>query len=165
MKEEIRDYKLVRWYPSLPTKWDSTHSYQYNRKLNVMVNITLRDKKIAPYVQSMPLIEPDFIEYWEKNKPKPLFITEDGVEVFSDIDSLFAVNLTYFSKTQHTLRSSKWLIDNPSYKVFSLETNADEYIAWYKKDFSINDLLLADIGITTSQLDKLQELAKERIEE
>lgn len=34
-----------------------------------MVNITLRDKKIAPYVQSMPLIEPDFIEYWEKNKP------------------------------------------------------------------------------------------------
>ena len=87
MKEEIRDYKLVRWYPSLPIKWDSTHSYQYNRKLNVMVNITLRDKKIAPYVQSMPLIEPDFIEYWKKNKPE-LDISEIVVDYESAIEYL-----------------------------------------------------------------------------
>lgn len=159
MKEEIRDYKLVRWYPSLPIKWDSTHSYQYNRKLNVMVNITLRDKKIAPYVQSMPLIEPDFIEYWEKNKPKPLFITEDGVEVF-DKDFEFILVDYAFEKFYASYVELVKPLNTDIFKYFAHESNADEYIAWYKKEFSINDLLLADVGITTSQLDKLQELVK-----
>ena len=95
---------------------------------------------------------------------KPLFVTEDGVEVFSDIDNLFAINLTYFSKTQNTLRSSRWLIDNPSYKVFSIESNADKYIWRNKPVFSYNDMVMAKKSVVLDEEDIVR-LAKERSEE
>lgn len=160
MKEEIRDYKLVRWYPSLPIKWDSTHSYQYNRKLNVMVNITLRDKKIAPYVQSMPLIEPDFIEYWKKNKPKPLFITDDGVECF-DRDEYIIID--YDFNKRNVIAYNYAAPYSTGVRRFKHESNADEYIWRNKPLFSYHEIWkYAPYG---SPLSIFEQLAKERSEQ
>lgn len=158
-----KEYELVQWYPSLPLGWSPEHEYLFDGKTNIISNLSKLEDCFKTE-HEINLIELDFPNYW-KEKRKPLFVTEDGVEVLSDIDNLYAVNLTYFNKTKNTLRHSSWLIENSAYKVFYHEANADEYIAWYKKEFSINDLLLADVGITTSQLDKLQELAKERSKE
>ena len=130
----MEKYRLKQWYPNLHLAWSTTDNYEYDRESNRMYNRT----RWGTIPITAPYLHPDFWELIEEEKP--LFVTEDGVEVFSDIDNLFAINLTYFSKTQNTLRSSRWLIDNPSYKVFSLESNADEYIWRNKRLFSYNDI-------------------------
>ena len=88
---------------------------------------------------------------------KPLFITEDGVEIFRD-DKCFAVDVNTLRKCPREAYEGNYT----NFKYFFHEDKADEYIAWNKKVFSVNDLLLADVGIRTQTLDKLQQLVIER---
>lgn len=154
----MKQYKLKKWYPSLHKDWAvgdvvvpwgrQKDCYHIPNKTGIIYKEEVENN-------------PDFWELIEEEKP--LFITEDGVEVFSDIDSLFAVDLTYFSKTRNMLRSSRWLIDNPSYKVFFLESNADEYIWRNMRVFSYNDLRSWSINGGTQE--EALKVAKERSEQ
>ena len=132
----MKKYRLKIKYPNLFQKNEIGDIVYYNSLTKNYV------KAEAPHYSVSVYDVENFPDCWELvEEKKPLFVTEDGVEVFSDIDNLFAINLTYFSKTQNTLRSSSWLIDNPSYKVFSLESNADQYIWKNKPVFSYEDFM------------------------
>ena len=142
----MRKYKLLQWYPSLDVTLNVGDVIEITGRVESFYGgiiyeftNTTGDYTHVGFIQECEFNNPDFWELIEEKEP--LFVTEDGVEVFSDIDNLFAINLTYFSKTQNTLRSSSWLIDNPSYKVFSLESNADTYIWKNKPVFSYEDFI------------------------
>ena len=155
-KEYKPKYKLTIKYPRLPLKFESGDIVYYNALSKAYVR-----EKFPHYAVDVNEVEnnPDF---WEKVK-QPLFVTDDGFVLFGETNRKFYI-VVDFIKYRSTISDFEDQKKLP-HKVFYNESNADEYIAWYKKEFSINDLLLADVGITTSQLDKLQELAIERSEQ
>ena len=157
----MKKFILKQWYPTLPKEWKDKRgivSFDTNRNGYKLEGVD----GIVWIIGEHEFSNKDFWELIEEEKP--LFITEDGVEVFSDIDNLFAINLTYFSKTQNTLRSSRWLIDNPSYKVFSLESNADEYILWNKPLLSLQDIN-ATIKTYSHEFVELIRLAEKKVKQ
>ena len=156
----MKQYRLKQWYPSLYDDIEVGTIVDYEDGWIYYTNT--RGNKTSIEIDEEELSHKEF---WELIVEKePLFITEDGGKVFSDIDNLFAINLTYFSKTQNTLRSSRWLIDNPSYKVFSLESNADEYILFNKPVFRLHDIDFT-FELNLEEFEKLEQLAIERVNE
>ena len=131
-----KQYKLSQWYPSLHQNLKHGGIAIYDADGHYMVY----DNKGVCYEQLGEEEIENNSEYWQLiEEKKPLFVTEDGVEVLSDIDNLYAVNLTYFNKTKHMLRHSSWLIENSAYKVFYHEENADTFIWRNKRVFSYDD--------------------------
>ena len=158
MKDK-KQYRLKRGYPSLKktvevgciiTKIYTCGGYHYRGSDNEGVIFYVSGSQCEN--------NPDFWELIEDEEPKPLFVTEDGVEISDLCQTVYLIHPKTFIRQKSNLGyfSANDLDNN---KLFFHESNADEYVVWHKKWFSVNDLLLADIGITTNQLDKLHQMA------
>ena len=145
----MKKYKLMQRYPSLPCEWEIGDKVE--RWLNY-------DRYHVPCKQeTIPKDEvennPDFWELIEEKK-KPLFITDDGVEVLE--------NDSYFFISDYTIQSN--VAQNIFYRDdvirFYHESNADEYIWKNKPVFSYEDFI--KWGNVPYQR-VIEQLAKERI--
>ena len=127
----MKKYRLKQWYPSLAIGWRLTDNYEYDETHGIMHNRTRRRTvKI-----SMTHLHPDF---WELVK-EPLFVTEDGVEVFDRDTIVYNVRNNASAKIGVSVAFlSKYDFEH---KVFFHESNADEYIWRNKKVFSYEDFI------------------------
>ena len=86
---------------------------------------------------SSDLLHPDFWELIEEEKP--LFITEDGVEVFGrNVIVWIARNKTLEKIKIHSIHLNECDFEH---KVFAHESNADQYIWRNKRVFSYEDFI------------------------
>lgn len=93
---------------------------------------------------------------------KPLFITEDGVELFSDTVTLYAVDLD-----NQGIESPEWDFkecEKMGLKIFYYKKNADEYIWRNKRVFSYEDMMKAKHSIILTYED-IEKAAKKRAEQ
>jgi hypothetical protein len=102
-------------------------------------------------------------EAWvEAQKPKPLFRTEDGVDIYEETNNVYGVNTKTWEK--RTLS----LIVVPSlngYKWFAVEYNRDRYILMNKPALSINDVMFFFEATTDADtfLGAITEKVKEKL--
>jgi hypothetical protein len=94
-----------------------------------------------------------------KKYKKPLFTTEDGVDIFEG-DTIFGVNIdwkvfSHYTDLQNKVKS--WGIK----PIFSTKKAAEEYIIMNKPCLSINDLLKD--YLFSSSLDDLKKLVKSKL--
>lgn len=97
----------------------------------------------------------------EEKEPKPLFITEDGVSIYTNNIELFAVNDMF-----ETASSTHFDFDvsrKDGWKLFYHESNADEYIWRNKPVFSYKDI--QNYGVHPVNMIRVEQLAKERSKE
>lgn len=161
MKDK-KQYRLKMWYPSLKktvevgciiTKIYTCGGYHYRGSDNEGVIFYVSGSQCEN--------NPDFWELIEEEKPKPLFITDDGVEVF-DRDEYFTIGYDFNKRNMIAYNC-----DAP-YSTgvirFKHESNADEYIWRNKRVFSYEDMMKAKHSIILTYED-IEKAAKERIEE
>ena len=152
MKKKYK-FKLKKLYPSIPEKWDVSHEYTFFN--GVIVNesigesITTRGDEINSYC-------------WQLiGEKKPLFTTVDGVELFNNTFTLYAVGLDFITAT-----SNKWdyeQCESEGYKLFYHKSNADEYIWRNKRVFSYEDFIEHAYSKPKFRRD-IEQIAKERCE-
>lgn len=114
----MKQYKLKLWYPTLPKDWGTEHDYVHHPYGDVMQNITNKTR--------IPMRADELhLDFWEliEEKPKPLFITEDGVDKFYSNQPLWEVNKDF----EKLVTTVAWVASKGS-KYFSHEGNADKYI-------------------------------------
>ena len=148
----MKKYKLKQWYPSLGSTWitgdiavKSAWDYYYHTEYP------------NGYLPTETEVEnnPDFWELIEEKKP--LFITDDGVEVFDKNSTVYCITRGYNKHDENYISMRKI----ESYlKVFSHESNADDYIWKNKPVFSYEDFI--KWGNAPYQR-VIEQLAKERI--
>lgn len=110
-----------------------------------------------------PLIEP-------KEEPKPLFVTEDGVELFNVTDNCYWVDIKDFRVGRQAI-VHKYMCTHKDFKYFSTKAAALEYILMNKPCLSVNDVLnicmkmAGDENFSKMLIDKkeLTELANNKI--
>ena len=124
----MKKYKLKQWYPSLDEKWDITHRYEYQSSTGYMCNKSIQHCVII-YKKEL---HSDFWELIEEEKP--LFVTEDGVSIYTNNIELFAVNDMF--ETASSTRFDFDVSRKEGWKLFYHESNADEYI-WRNKRCSV----------------------------
>lgn len=105
-------------------------------------------------------IEANADKYIEENKPKPLFITDDGVEVYVDDFVVFVNSKLEKSTWRASIINNGW--DFSKVKAFSRKSNADQYIWRNKRLFSYNDIEKYQSGGEGVFYD-IKAIAKERI--
>ncbi len=128
----MKKYRVKQWYPSLLKDVRVGDIITENGQHYKGVTY----KGISYRVEIWQL-HPDLWELIEEEKPKPLFITDDGVEVY-DIDSLVFAVKGDFLKIQ--LFALAFCQNKNDMKSFYHEANADEYIWRNKPLFSYNDI-------------------------
>ena len=129
----MKKYRLKKWYPSLDEKWDTTHRYEYQSSTGYMCNKSMQHCVII-YKKEL------HSDFWEEvEEKKPLFITDDGVEVLNPGDWVYLVN-PLFEKIESCARNSNINTSKEIVKVFYYESNADDYIWRNKRLFSYNDI-------------------------
>ena len=136
----MKNYRLKQWYPSLAISWRTDDRYEYDAGRQVMTNISnVKNGLAIPKEMAIKEQElhPDFWELIEEKKP--LFITEDGVEVFEvSTQKMFVVRLSDCEK--FIFDTSVWSNISNESKVYYHESNADEYIWRNMRLFSYNDI-------------------------
>lgn len=136
----MKQYKLKKWYPSLAISWRTDDRYEYDAYRQVMINISNVKNGVAlpkEMIVKKQELHPDFWELIEEKKP--LFVTEDGVEVLNPEDWIYLVN-PLFEKIERYARNSNINTSKEIIKVFYYEANADDYILMNKPVFSYNDI-------------------------
>ena len=103
--------------------------------------------------------ESNAYKYIDENKPKPLFITEDGVEIF--LGHSYILIDKEFIKHKQTASN---IVYTEYFKKFKHESNADEYIWKNKRVFSYEEMKKANIDINWCTAD-IYYKAKERANE
>ena len=137
----MKKYKLLKWYPSLPTWVEECKDYWYKDG-----NILSEDKTYSIYVSKEELKN---IRFWqEKSK------TEDGFYIDEEKDFVWLV-FDNFTKVEMFE-----VYGDGKFKVFKHESNADDYIWKNKPVFSYEDFI--KWGNVPYQR-VIEELAKERI--
>lgn len=146
----MKKYRLKKWYPSLDEKWDTTHRYEYQSSTGYMCNKSIQHCVII-YKKEL---HPDFWELIEEEEP--LFITEDGVEIF--LGHSYILIDKEFIKHKQTASN---IVYTEYFKKFKHESNADEYIWRNKRVFSYNDVMeLINLRLYTKET--IEHDAKER---
>jgi len=112
-------------------------------KDNVVVFEITQEKYKSKYSQG--------IQDWRKTK-KPLFTTEDGVEVFEG-DSFYFVTKSFLIERTTTIKLKQ------SDKTFSTREAANEYILDNKPDLSINDIRKV-MPIDADEMEKLKKIVR-----
>ena len=148
----MKKYKLKQWYPSLDEKWDITHRYEYQSSTGYMCNKSIQHCVII-YKKEL---HSDFWELIEEEKP--LFVTEDGVSIYTNNIELFAVNDMF--ETASSTRFDFDVSRKEGWKLFYHESNADEYIRRNKRLFSYKDI--QNYGVHPVNMIRVEQLAKER---
>ncbi len=156
-KNDMKKYRLRQWYPSLPINIEVGHvieidSRSFSNGDNTEYYLVTDNPKM--WVTSREL-HPDFWELIEKEKP--LFTTDDGVEVF--IGHSFIIVGDDFIKHKLTACNLPYTQD---FKKFKHESNADEYILWNKPLLSLQEID-ATIKGHLPEFDELKKLAEKRI--
>ncbi len=160
----MEKYRLKQWYPNLHLVWSTTDNYEYDRKDNRMYNRT----RWGTIAITAPYLHPDFWELIEEKRP--LFVTEDEVEVSNPEDWVYLVN-PLFEKIERYARNSNINISKEIVKVFYYESNADGYIWRNKLVFSYEDIYtylkhsFLDIERMNLVEQHFRKLAKERSKE
>ena len=88
----MEKYRLKQWYPSLDEEWDTTHRYEYQSSTGYMCNKSIQHCAII-YKKEL---HSDFWELIEEGKP--LFITDDNIEVFSEKAVIYIVTKTFYKR-------------------------------------------------------------------
>lgn len=98
-----------------------------------------------------------------KSVRKPLFISEDGVEIFEG-QNYFSIDAALNEKIQEVF-STKNTIKSCFYRYFSTKEKAEEYILLNKPCLSINDIKNFGEGMTVYEMiaNRLKELVKSKI--
>ena len=155
----MKKYRLKKWYPSLAVSWRTDDRYEYHADRQVMTNISNVKNGIAMPKQVIikkAELHPDFWELIEDEEP--LFITEDGVEIF--LGHSYILIDKEFIKHKQTAPN---IVYTEYFKKFKHESNADEYIWRNKRLFSYNDIEKFQSGGEGAWYD-VKAIAKERIE-
>ena len=128
----MKKYRLKIKYPSLFKEYKIGDIVYYNSLTRSYIRAEAPHYSVSVYdVENFP-------DCWELiEEKKPLFVTEDGVEVY-DIDSLVFIVKDDFKKSQRFALAFKQ--NKNDMKSFYHEANADEYIWRNKPVFSYNDI-------------------------
>ena len=101
-----------------------------------------------------------------KKCKKPLFTTEDGVDIFEG-DKIFPVNRTNFQHYDSNRVITSNFQQSSVYKYFSTKEAAEKYILMNKPCLSINDVLSINqwnlVETKTSTTNKLRKLVKSKL--
>ena len=131
----MKRYKLKQWYPSLPKSWTVGDIVSTWRIGSEYYHVP-PDRNETIYKEEVEN-NPDFWELIEEKKP--LFITDDGVEVFDRNTIVYNVRNNTLEKIKiHSIHLNEYDFEH---KVFSHESNADEYIWRNKRVFSYEDFI------------------------
>ena len=152
----MKKFKLKQWYPSLQKKTIEGNIANWDD-----------DEKAYTVIQNADRVEildktevennPDFWELIEENQP--LFVTEDGLEVFGRNVIVWIVKNNTLEKIKiHSIHLNEY---DFGHKVFYHESNADEYILRNKRVFSYEDFIRWG-NVPYERV--IKQLAKERIE-
>ncbi len=147
----MKKYRLKQGYPSLP-KWveiGAVAKYIKMYECYFISNYTIQVSEVEN--------NPDFWELIEEEKP--LFITEDGVEIF--LGHSYILIDKEFIKHKQTASN---IVYTEYFKKFKHESNADEYIWRNKRVFSYNDVM-EFINLRLYTKETIEHDAKERSKE
>ena len=158
----MKKYRLKQWYPSLPNGVEVGHIIEFDGKANSskygVIELYSLQEEPKMWISSKEL-HPDFWELIEEEKPKPLFITEDGVEFTFISQKFYVVNKQNFRKEMCPVLSDD-VVEN--WLVFYHEANADKYIWRNKPVFSYEDFIRWG-NVPYQRV--IEQLAKERSEQ
>ena len=159
----MKKYKLKRWYPSLDVTLSVGDIIELTGRFKSFIGggkyefiHKTGDYSDVGFIKKCELNNPDFWELIEE-KPKPLFITEDGVECF-DRDEYIAIGNDF-----RKINALAYNCDAPyssDVMRFVFESNADEYIWRNKPLFSYEDFICWG-NVPYQRV--IEQLAKERI--
>ena len=155
----MKQYRCIINYPSLFQEHKIGDIVYYNSLTKNYVKAEAPHYSVSAYdVENYP-------DCWELiEEEKPLFITEDGVEVSDKSKNVISVD-AFFNKC--TFPAQMFINENREhgqFKAFYHESNADEYILWNKPLFSLLEID-ETIEMYTHELEELIKLAKERVGE
>lgn len=163
---QMKQYRLKKWYPSLPKNnknketlkegsivevYKDDSNYFYFQFFDCCLN------KLGFHYLSEEEISSDFWELIEEEESKPLFITEDGVEITDGMQSVIAID----SDINVDYTRYQWA--NKTHLIFGSKEGADEYILWNKPLLNLKDID-DTIEMYTHEFEELIKLARERIE-
>lgn len=149
----MKKYKLKQWYPSLPKEW------KYKKEIISFNTISngYKMEGVDGIAHTIGAHEFDNKDFWELIEDrKPLFMTEDKVEMFEG--DKFIIVTDNFIKHKAVACNSL----HREYKAFKHEFSADEYIMWNKPLFSLQDID-ATIKRCLPEFDELIRLVEERL--
>ena len=160
----MKKYRLKQWYPSLDVTLSVGDIIELTGACELLCGSIKYEflHKTGDYcdvgfIQECEFNNPDFWELIEEKKP--LFITEDGVEIFEG-DEYIAIGINYdFSKVDTVAHDQVYSGDVMRFKY---ESNADEYILWNKPLLSLNEID-DTIEMYTHEFEELIKLAKEAV--
>ena len=125
----MKKFKLKKWYPSLLKDVRVGDIITENGQHYKGVTY-----KCISYRVEIWQLHPDFWELIEEEEP--LFITEDGVEIFSG-QTCFYIDIKFNKRALFALDSEL----AEGVKTFKHESNADQYIWKNKPVFSYEDFM------------------------
>ena len=128
----MKKYRLKQWYPSLYDDIEVGTIVDYENGWIYYTN--KRGNKMTMGIDEEELSYEDFWELIEEQKP--LFITEDGVDIF--LGHSYILIDKEFIKHKQTASN---IVYTEYFKKFKHESNADEYIWSNKSVFSYNDVM------------------------
>ena len=178
----MKNYKLLQWYPSLYDDLEVGTVIEYEDGWIYYTN--KRGNKTTIEIDEAELSYEDFWElieekYCDCNIPiftlnstfcrkclkdieekEPLFITEDGVQMFDRDSIVWMVRNKTLEKIKiHSIHLNEYDFEHT---VFAHESNADEYIWRNKRVFSYKDI--QNYGVHPVNMIRVEQLAKERSE-
>ena len=154
----MKKYRLKINYPSL---------FQEHKKGDIVYYNSLTKNYVkaeAPHYSVSAYDVENFPDCWELiEEQEPLFVTEDGVDLFDLCQTVYLIHPKTFMKQKSYLGyfSTNDLDNN---KLFYHESNADEYIWRNKPVFSYNDIKKFQSGGEGVWYD-VKAIAKERIKQ
>jgi len=159
----MKEYKLKQRYPNLPKHVQVGDIVPADRNGHIIIAYRAADSQLE---SSHILFRDDILsDFWELiKKEKPLLITKDEVEIYSEEAKLYVVHKDDFKVSKRhikdILNTRFEYLDN--YIVFEDKVNAYEYIWRNKPVFSYEDFMRWG-NVPYERV--IKELAMERIEE
>ena len=161
----MKKYRLKQWYPSLDVTLNVGDVIEITGRVESFYGgiiyeftNTTGDYTDVGFIQECEFNNPDFWELIEEKKP--LFITEDGVQMLDRDSIVWMVRNNTLEKIKiHSIHLNEYDFEH---KVFAHESNADEYIWRNKRVFSYNDMVTAKKSVVLDEEDIVR-IAKERI--
>lgn len=148
----MKKYRLKQWYPTLPKDWKNKRGIiSFNTISN---GYQMEGVDGVAWLIRAHEFDKDFWELIEDRKP--LFITEDKVEMFEG--DKFIIVTDNFIKHKAVACNSL----HREYKAFKHESSADDYILWNKPLLSLQ-YVDATIKVHLPEFIELIRLAGERL--
>jgi hypothetical protein len=137
-KQTEKEYRLAKWYPSLPEKWKNKEIVVNNGVGNFFQNLGGIYHYEGFHIDSK--IVENNPEYWElvEEKHQPLLITEDGKEIFEG-DKYYTVCYDYTINKNTAFKNKTF--QSSKLKRFSTHEAAEAYVKENEKKFSEKQII------------------------